>query len=271
PADLSLVIAPPWWRTPLSYCAFLLAGAAAILGLVRLRMGALRRGAEILEEMVRLRTLELEKANAAKTEFVTNMSHEIRNPMGGILGTALELSETPLGPRQRELVGTLRNCASFLASLVEDVLDFAAIEAGEYRVARSPLSPREVLGAVVRMLEPRGGGATLSAEVGPSVPALIMGDAARIEQVLVNFAANALKFGGTRVRLSAGMDGVFVVFCAEENGGGIAASPRRWGSGEAVTSAAHRVLSHARMAGAAPLAAAAADLQELAAAYSDAE
>src|SRR5208283_4655991 len=102
--------------------------AAAVAGLVRLRLGALRRRADLLEEMVRQRTLELEKANAAKTEFVANMSHEIRNPMGGIMGTALELSETPLSPRQRELVGTLRTCSSFLASLVEDVLDFAAIE-----------------------------------------------------------------------------------------------------------------------------------------------
>src|ERR1019366_2564065 len=174
PADLSLVIAPPWWRTPLSYCAFLLAGAAAILGLVRLRMGALRRGAEILEEMVRLRTLELEKANAAKTEFVTNMSHEIRNPMGGILGTALELSETPLGPRQRELVCTLRNCGSFLASLVEDVLDFAAIGSGEARGARPPLSRGEGLDAVVGRVGPRTGGAELKAVVEPSVPAWIM-------------------------------------------------------------------------------------------------
>ena len=76
------------------------------------------------------------------------MSHEIRNPMGGILGTALELSETPLAPGQRELVSTLRNCASYLASLVEDVLDFAAIEAGAFKVARAPLSPKGVLDAV---------------------------------------------------------------------------------------------------------------------------
>jgi signal transduction histidine kinase/ActR/RegA family two-component response regulator len=227
PADLRLVITPPWWRTPLAYCAIGLAGAAAVTGLVRLRLGALRRRADVLEEMVRQRTVELEKANAAKTEFVANMSHEIRNPMGGIMGTALELSETPLSPRQRELVGTLRNCASFLASLVEDVLDFAAIEAGEYKVVRTPLSPRDVLDAVVKMLKPRSGGARLEALVEPAVPGWIAGDAARIEQVVVNFAANALKFGGDHVILSARVDGASVVFAVRDNGRGIPASEQR--------------------------------------------
>jgi signal transduction histidine kinase/CheY-like chemotaxis protein/HPt (histidine-containing phosphotransfer) domain-containing protein len=227
PADLRLVITPPWWRTPLSYCAFGLAAVAAVTGLVRLRLGALRRRADLLEGMVCQRTLELEKANAAKTEFVANMSHEIRNPMGGIMGTALELSETPLSPRQRELVGTLRNCASFLASLVDDVLDFAAIEAGEYKVVRVPLSPRDVLDAVVRMLGPRSGVARLEAVVEPAVPGWIVGDAARIEQVIVNFAANALKFGGDRIVLSARVDGSFVVFAVRDNGRGIPAAEQR--------------------------------------------
>jgi signal transduction histidine kinase/CheY-like chemotaxis protein/HPt (histidine-containing phosphotransfer) domain-containing protein len=227
PADLRLVVAPPWWRTPLAYGAFVLAVAAAVTGLVRLRLGALRRRAEVLEATVRQRTLELEKANAAKTEFVANMSHEIRNPMGGIMGTALELSETPLSPRQRELVGTLRNCASFLASLVEDVLDFAAIEAGEYKVVRTPLSPRDVLDAAVRMLQPGSGGATLEALVEPAVPGWIIGDAARIGQVVVNFAANALKFGGDRVVLSARVDGSSIVFAVRDNGRGIPASDQR--------------------------------------------
>lgn len=227
PADVRLVIAPPWWRTPLAYGALGLATAAAITGVVRLRLGALRRRAEALEAMVRERTLELEKANAAKTEFVANMSHEIRNPMGGILGTALELSETPLSPRQRELVGTLRNCSSFLASLVEDVLDFASIEAGEYKVVKAPLSPREVLDAVVKMLEPRAGSAQLRAEVEPSVPGWIVGDASRIEQVVVNFAVNALKFGGSRITLRARSEGNFVVFSVTDNGHGIPASEQR--------------------------------------------
>ncbi len=105
--SLHFDIAPPWWRTPLARVAF--AGSRArssIIALVRLRTRSLKRRATLLEKMVRQRTEELQKANAAKTEFVASMSHEIRNPMGGILASALELSESPLAPEQERLVTT---------------------------------------------------------------------------------------------------------------------------------------------------------------------
>ena len=220
-AVLHFEIAPPWWRTPMAYAILALGGASAVFGLVRLRVSSMRRRAEVLEEMVRQRTQELEKANAAKTEFVASMSHEIRNPMNGILGTALELSESPLPPEQRELVSTLRSCATFLASLVEDVLDFAAIEAGAYRVVRSPFSPREILDAVVKMLEPRSRAAHFAVAVDPSLPGRLLGDAARIQQVIVNFVVNSLKFGGRTIELSARPDGGHIVFSVADDGAGI--------------------------------------------------
>ena len=197
------------------------AAILAVVGFLRLRTTSLKRRAQLLERMVRQRTEELQKANAAKTEFVASMSHEIRNPMGGILSSALELSETPLGPDQQRLVTTIRSCATFLASLVEDVLDFAAIEAGAYKVALSPFSPREVLDNVVTMLEPRAARARMHASVDPTLPARIVGDAARIQQVIVNFAANSLKFGGRSVGLSARSEGAHVVFAVADDGVGI--------------------------------------------------
>jgi signal transduction histidine kinase/CheY-like chemotaxis protein len=214
-------ISPPWWRTPLARGAFVALGAAAVITLLRLRTRSLKRHAELLERMVGQRTEELQKANAAKTEFVASMSHEIRNPMGGILASALELSEAPLGPEQQRLVTTIRSCATFLASLVEDVLDFAAIEAGAYKVARSPFSPLELLESVLRMLEPRAGGAQMNATVHASLPGRMVGDAARIQQVIVNFAANSIKFGGRVIRLSARVDGADAVFAVDDDGFGI--------------------------------------------------
>jgi signal transduction histidine kinase/DNA-binding response OmpR family regulator len=221
PALIHFVIAPPWWRTPLAYATFALAAAIAVVGFIRMRVGSLRRRAQVLEAMVRLRTRELEKANAAKTEFVASMSHEIRNPMGGILGSALELSETPLAPGQRELVATLRHCALYLASLVEDVLDFSEIEAGALKVALAPLSPKGVLEAVVSMLGSRAGGAQIVSEVDPGLPEWILGDAARIQQVVVNFTTNSIKFGGREVRLSARAEGDQVRFAVADDGPGI--------------------------------------------------
>ncbi len=221
PAVLHFDIAPPWWQTPLARTAFAAAAALAVLGFLRLRTRSLKRRAQVLERMVRQRTEELQKANSAKTEFVASMSHEIRNPMGGILSSALELSETPLEPGQQKLVTTIRTCGTFLASLVEDVLDFAEIEAGAYKVALSPFSPRDVLENVVKMLEPRAARARMEAEVDPALPGLVVGDAARIQQVIVNFAANSLKFGGRTISLSARSDGAHVVFSVTDDGIGI--------------------------------------------------
>lgn len=227
PAVLRFDVAPPWWRTRAAQSAFAFGGALSVLGLLRLRERSLRHRARVLEETVRQRTGELEKANAAKTDFVASMSHEIRNPMGGILGSALALSRTQLAPEQQELVSTLRSCASFLASLTEDVLDFAAIEAGAYKITRSPFSPREVLDAVVRMLAPRAGGVRMDAAVDPALPDIVTGDAARIQQVIVNFAANSLKFGGRRIALSARLDGDNVVFVVADDGAGIPLEEQR--------------------------------------------
>jgi signal transduction histidine kinase/ActR/RegA family two-component response regulator len=226
-AHLRFAIAPPWWRTPLARLVFAAAAALCVVCFLRLRTSSLKRRAQLLERMVRVRTEELQKANAAKTEFVASMSHEIRNPMGGILASALELSDAPLGPEQMKLVTTIRSCATFLASLVEDVLDFAAIEAGAYKVALSPFGPREVLENVVTMLEPRATGARMEAFVDAALPERIVGDAARIQQVIVNFAANSIKFGGKVVRLSARPDGGQVVFAVTDDGIGIPAEEQK--------------------------------------------
>ena len=227
PALLHFGIAPPWWATPIARASFGILAGLGIVGLLRFRTRSLKRRAEVLERVVRERTEELEEANAAKTEFVASMSHEIRNPMGGIVASAVALSEMPLGPDQQRLVGTIRSCATFLASLVEDVLDFASIEAGAYRVTPSPFSPREMLENVVTMLEARSPEARMEVAVGAGLPERILGDAARIQQVIVNFAANSLKFGGRTIRLSADPEGGEVVFKVADDGIGVPRDERK--------------------------------------------
>ncbi len=206
-AAFSFAIAPPWWRTAPALLAAFAAVAAAAYGVLRLRMSALRRRNAELEHKVRERTAQLAQASAAKTQFVANMSHDIRNPLNGIVGLALALEDTRLDPGQREIVATLRECTTYLSSLVDDVLDFASIEAGRVELRPGPVVPAELLRSVAATLraEARQRGAAIAVEVAPDVPATVLGDAGRIQQILVNYVTNALKYAGGDILLSAGV------------------------------------------------------------------
>ncbi len=203
--SFSFEILPPWWRTTPAVVGFLLALIPAGYGLYRLRVRSLRRHNAELERKVGQRTEQLELASAAKTQFVANMSHDIRNPLNGIVGLALALEDTRLDPRQRELVATLRECTTYLSSLVDDVLDFASIEAGRVELRAGPFLPDELLRSIATMLKTDSAvsGASLCIEVAPEVSRPLLGDAGRIQQILVNYVANALKYAGGRVLLSA--------------------------------------------------------------------
>ncbi len=198
-------VLPPWWRTAPAIAGLLLALFPLGYGAYRFRVAALQGHNAELEQKVSQRTAQLEQASAAKTQFVANMSHDIRNPLNGIVGLALALENTRLDPRQREIVATLRECTTYLSTLVDDVLDFASIEAGRVELRPGPFVPGELLDSVVTML--RGdatvSGATLKVETAPGLSAPMLGDAGRIQQILVNYAANALKYAGGSIRLTA--------------------------------------------------------------------
>lgn len=205
PTTFTFEVLPPWWRTMPAIVGAVLALIPLGYGSYRLRVRALRgRNAE-LEEKVRHRTEELERASAAKTQFVANMSHDIRNPLNGIVGLALALEDTKLERRQREIVATLRECTTYLSTLVDDVLDFASIEAGRVELRPRPFVPHELLRSIVTTVKADTAerGAVLLVEADPSLPASVMGDAGRIQQILVNYVSNALKYAGGHIRLSA--------------------------------------------------------------------
>jgi signal transduction histidine kinase/CheY-like chemotaxis protein/ligand-binding sensor domain-containing protein len=219
-------ILPPWWRTAPALGGLLLALVPAGYGLYRLRVRALRRHNAELERKVSQRTEQLEQASAAKTQFVANMSHDIRNPLNGIVGLALALENTRLDPRQRELVATLRECTTYLSTLVDDVLDFASIEAGRVELRPGPFTPGELLGSVVTMLKADSAvsGASLAVDVAPDAALPLLGDAGRIQQILVNYVGNALKYAGGQIRLSASVpDGSpgEIEFAVSDEGAGI--------------------------------------------------
>ncbi|HVU32758.1 MAG TPA: ATP-binding protein [Opitutaceae bacterium] len=232
PSVFSFEVAPPWWRTMPAVLSEIAAGLILAYSCYRLRVRSLRRRNVQLEEKVRKRTEELAEASAAKTQFVANMSHDIRNPLNGIVGLALALEDSRLDPQQRELVATLRECTTYLSSLVDDVLDFATIEAGRVELRSGPFVPAELLNSVVTTLkgETARRGSFVTIETDPDIPQLLRGDAGRIQQILVNFLSNALKYAGGHIRLAATMPANApgeVEFSVSDEGPGISAADQK--------------------------------------------
>jgi CheY-like chemotaxis protein/nitrogen-specific signal transduction histidine kinase/HPt (histidine-containing phosphotransfer) domain-containing protein len=137
-----------------------------------------------------------EASNRAKSEFLAKISHDIRTPLNAILGAADLLSQTPLSSDQNEYVSMFqRNCRRLVA-LINDFLDFSRIEAGAVRVEKAPCRIRETVDDAVATFRDAAArkGIALGVEIDPEVPAWVLGDPLRIQQVMVNLLSNALKF-----------------------------------------------------------------------------
>ena len=137
-----------------------------------------------------------EAASQAKSTFVANMSHEIRTPMNAILGmTALALRGS-LEPRERNYVQKAHASAELLLQVLNDILDFAKIEAGRMDVESIPFALDEVLNNIVSILSVKteAAGVELLLALPPKLPSALVGDPGRLGQVLLNLANNAVKF-----------------------------------------------------------------------------
>lgn len=145
-----------------------------------------------------------QESSRAKSEFMASMSHEIRTPMNGVIGMSNLLAQTPLSPVQERYTNALRASSEQLLGLLNDVLDFAKIEAGRMDLEASPYNPGEVARMSVDTFaaQAESKGIVLSIELETPVPTVI-GDATRVGQVLTNLVGNAVKFTSTgSVRLS---------------------------------------------------------------------
>jgi signal transduction histidine kinase/response regulator RpfG family c-di-GMP phosphodiesterase len=139
---------------------------------------------------------EAESASRAKTEFLASMSHEIRTPMNAILGMADLLNETSTTDEQRQYVHTLKQGGDALLTLINDVLDLSKIEAGRLELERIDFDLEEVVTAVGELMAIRAHlkGLELICEIEPDVATHLVGDPARLRQILVNLLSNAIKF-----------------------------------------------------------------------------
>ncbi len=137
-----------------------------------------------------------EAASEAKSNFLATMSHEIRTPMNGILGMAQLLMRSELSARQHEQVNAIYQSGRTLLSILNDVLDFTKIEAGQIDLERHPFSPHDVIAELEPMLASiaQERGLELIVQADPALPACIGGDRRALNQVLLNLCTNAFKF-----------------------------------------------------------------------------
>ena len=143
-----------------------------------------------------VRTEEAEAANRAKADFLANMSHEIRTPMNGILGLAYLLDQRHLDREAADLVHKIRNAGRSLQAIINDILDFSKIEAGRLELEHTPFRLADLIDNLAGIMAANAGSKELELVLAPppEIGGQLVGDALRLEQVLINLTGNAIKF-----------------------------------------------------------------------------
>ena len=178
------------------------------------RFEAERAGRQARQELAtKNHELARQKENAesmyrARTAFLAAMSHEFRTPMNAVIGLSDVLVNAPLEKEYREHARTIRDSASSLLVLLNDVLDFAKIDAGKLELSPVPFDLRALLGSILHMMRPAAAekNIELTGDFSSDLPKHVIGDDARLRQVLVNLLSNAIKFtskGAVRFVVSA--------------------------------------------------------------------
>lgn len=198
PAVFAFRILPPWYRSTWAFAGYAATLGLAVVTVIRVRERRIRARNHELEALVTIRTAELVKANAAKDEFLAGISHEIRNPMNGVIGIADNFRTDGLDQESRRKFSLLRQCATHLSSLLEDILDFSKVQAGAVEIEAKPFDLPELMDSIAAMTaaESEKRGIPVEIAISPAVPAQLVGDPKRVRQILLNFVSNALKFSG---------------------------------------------------------------------------
>jgi two-component system sensor histidine kinase/response regulator len=137
-----------------------------------------------------------ERADRAKSLFLATVSHEIREPMNGVIGMTRLLLDTPMSDEQREYVEAVHDSGQALLTIINDLLDLTRMEAGRLELDSIDFDLEKLVDRTFALVEPRARGKELKLEVdmGPEVPRMLHGDPGRLRQILLNLLGNAVKF-----------------------------------------------------------------------------
>jgi two-component system CheB/CheR fusion protein len=149
-----------------------------------------------VEQEMRAAREAAESANRAKTQFLANISHEVRTPLNGIMGMSHLLHMTPLSDEQNDYLHHLDDSAQSLLSVINDLLDLTRIESGGFGMEQADFDPGELANDVLRIHQPvaQRKGVALQLKLAPDLPATMRGVPSRLKQVLHNLVGNAVKF-----------------------------------------------------------------------------
>ncbi|MFD0916944.1 ATP-binding protein [Pseudahrensia aquimaris] len=220
-ASAAALVLPTFVTVGLGSGAF---GGAVTLHFLARRRAKLLSSVAASEADLRTALAQANSASAAQSKFVAMVSHEIRTPLNGVLGMAQLLKETSLDPAQADYVKAIDTSGRALLGLIEDLLDSARIEAGQFELKPSACNILQIVEDVADIIAPRARakGVDIATYVSAKVPKEVMLDAARLRQVLLNIAGNAAKFtasGG--MAISATVQENSLQFAIEDTGSGL--------------------------------------------------
>jgi signal transduction histidine kinase/CheY-like chemotaxis protein/streptogramin lyase len=185
--ELAIFISPPYWQTTWFYALICILSLGIIYAFVdnRNRNRRLAQEKQIAEQSARYKSM-----------FLANMSHEIRTPMNAILGMSKLMFDTALSDKQLQYAKAIRESAENLLVIINDILDHSKIESGKYTFVNRPFDTNLIINQIDTLFRSKAEekGIVFSIEIDPQIPATLIGDPIRLNQILINLVSNAVKF-----------------------------------------------------------------------------